>query len=129
MDFMNAAVTFPLPLDTVRWNPGLALMRLDGDAQLLASVIALMRSVLIRDRSVLLNCIGTRDFMRIRQLTHAQLPSLKILGFDASAEIFERFESAALKSDWRACEHMMPAIGMIWTSIMEALDLHLQTQG
>ncbi|WP_146182746.1 hypothetical protein [Limnohabitans sp. Jir72] len=125
---MSADVTFLPPLDTVHWSPALALTRLDGDDQLLASVIALMRSVLIRELPVLLHCIQIRDCMRIRQLTHAQLPSLKILGFDKPAEIFERFESVALKSDWQACEHMMPSIEMIWTRIIDALGQHLQTQ-
>jgi hypothetical protein len=75
---------------------------------LLASVIVLMRSVLIRDQFALSQCIEIRDFMGIRQLTHAQLPSLKILGFDAPAQVFEVFESVALMSDWQACERMLP---------------------
>lgn len=126
---MTSAVTIALPTDTACWNPEVALSRLDGDAQLLDGVIALMRSVLIREQSALSQCIEARDFMGIRQLTHAQLPSLKILGFDASAQIFEVFESVALMSDWRACERMLPSIESIWSAIIEALDHRLQTQG
>ncbi|MGV0960717.1 MAG: hypothetical protein ACOYB1_12880 [Limnohabitans sp.] len=126
---MSTAVMVPLQTDTVHWNPDLALSRLDGDAPLLASVIALMRSLLIRDLPTLVHCMQTHDFMGIRQLTHAQLPSLKMVGFDAPAQIFEVFESLALMSDWQACERMMRAIESIWMAIIEALDQRLPTQG
>ncbi len=125
---MTSAVLIPLKTDAVCWNPTVALSRLDDDGQLLASVIVLMRSVLIRDQFALSQCIEIRDFMGIRQLTHAQLPSLKILGFDAPAQVFEVFESVALMSDWQACERMLPSIEKIWTAIIEALEQHLQTQ-
>ena len=128
MGGMNTAVMMTLQTDTVSWNPDLALSRLDGDAQLLTSVIALMRTVLMRDQPVLMQCIETRDFMGIRQLTHAQLPSLKILGFDAPAQVFEVFESVALMSDWQACERMMHSIAALWTAIIEALGQRSQTQ-
>lgn len=125
---MTERLMLHLHADDVHWDPRFALARLDDDEELLASVIELMWTVLNEHQSVLIRCIESKDFLGIRQLTHAHLPSLKILGFDTFAQVFEVFESVALMSDWNACEKMMHSIHEIWVKIMALLHRHIQVQ-
>ena len=117
----------PIVPDAMSWQPAVGLSRLDHDEVLMGEIIALLETAL-RDRVLDVNMRAhSNDFNSLRQLTHSQLPSLKILGFDQQAKVFEAFESAVVMSDELACKRLTPMVQKIWMSTIESLTQHQRT--
>ena len=117
----------PFDPEAMTWQPALGLSRLDHDEVLMGEIIALLETAL-RDRVLDVNMRAhSNDFNSLRQLTHSQLPSLKILGFDQQAKVFEAFESAVVMSDELACKRLTPMVQKIWMSTIESLTQHQRT--
>ena len=117
----------PIVPDAMSWQPAVGLSRLDHDEVLMGEIIALLETAL-RDRILDVNMRAhSNDFNSLRQLTHSQLPSLKILGFDQQAKVFEAFESAVVMSDELACKRLTPMVQKIWMSTIESLTQHQRT--
>ncbi len=117
----------PFDPEAMTWQPALGLSRLDHDETLMGEIIALLETALrerLHDVSKLANA---NDFNSLRQYTHSQLPSLKILGFDQQAKVFEAFESAVVMSDELACKRLAPMVLQIWISTIESLAQHQRT--
>jgi hypothetical protein len=117
----------PIVPDAMSWQPAVGLSRLDHDEVLMGEIIALLETAL-RDRVLDVNMRAhSNDYNSLRQLTHSQLPSLKILGFDQQAKVFEAFESAVVMSDELACKRLTPMVQKIWMSTIESLTQHQRT--
>ncbi len=113
--------------DTMIWQPTLGLSRLDHDEVLMGEIIALLETAL-RERVFDVNMrANSNDFNSLRRLTHSQLPSLKILGFDQQAKVFEAFESAVVMSDELACKRLTPMVQKIWMNTIDSLTRHQRT--
>ena len=113
--------------DTMTWQPTLGLSRLDHDEVLMGEIIALLETAL-RERVFDVNMrANSNDFNSLRRLTHSQLPSLKILGFDQQAKVFEAFESAVVMSDELACKRLTPMVQKIWMNTIDSLTRHQRT--
>ena len=103
------------------WQSELGLSRLDQDEELMKDIIILLESALIDRLKELRKNISKKDYKNLSKLTHSQLPSLKILGFDHEAKVFEAFESAVFMADEKTCERLTPMIQSIWYKTIESL--------
>jgi hypothetical protein len=108
----------------IQWQPSLGLSRLDNDAILMHEIINILLQTLTGHLNEVKKNSYTKEFKKLRKITHSQLPSLKILGFDKEASVFEAFESAVVIGDDITCERLTPAIQKIWIKIIEALTVH-----
>jgi HPt (histidine-containing phosphotransfer) domain-containing protein len=113
--------------DTMAWQPALGLSRLDHDEVLMGEIIALLETALREHVSDVNMRANSNDFNSLRRLTHSQLPSLKILGFDQQTKVFEAFESAVVMSDELACRRLSPMVQKIWMTTLESLSRHQRT--
>ena len=113
--------------DTMAWQPALGLSRLDHDEVLMGEIIALLETALREHVSDVNMRANSNDFNSLRRLTHSQLPSLQILGFDQQAKVFEAFESAVVMSDELACRRLSPMVQKIWMTTLESLSRHQRT--
>lgn len=114
----------PLQHRHIPWDAALGLQRLDGDQDLMTDVVNLMVSTMQERRVSMEWAAAQGRHLELRQHTHAMLPSLKVLGFDNEARIFEAFETAAVMADTAACQRLTPEVQAIWSGIIQALSAH-----
>lgn len=112
----------------VHWDSQLALQRLEGEVELMKEVVRLMVETMSERQDDLVAAAQVSDFARMRQHTHAMLASLKVLGLDEQARVFEDFERAAVTSDWPTCQRLEPQIQAMWSGIIRALAAYPATQ-
>jgi hypothetical protein len=105
----------------VDWNPAIGLQQLDGDAELLTEVVQLLASTMQARSSDMAEAAQQGRYLELRQHTHSMLASLKVLGFDEEARIFEAYEAAAVMSDLSACQRLGPQVQAIWSAIIQTL--------
>jgi hypothetical protein len=110
------------------WDARVALQRLEGEVELMKEVIQLMVQAMGDRQADLAAAAQASDFARMRQHTHAMLASLKVLGFDEEAHIFEDFEWAAIASDQATCQRLKPHVQGLWAGIIDALAAYHATQ-
>lgn len=122
MGKMTASFSMATDLpETSSWNPALGLARLDHDETLMGEIVQLLEHALTDRLEAMQACAASNDFNNLRQHTHAELPSLKILGFDPQAQVFEAFESAVLMNDQMACARLSPLVEKIWMDTIRTL--------
>ncbi len=109
------------------WQPELGLSRLDHDVALMIEIAQMIESAFSSRLSAMENSALRHDFESLRQHTHSQLPSLKLLGFDQQAKVFEAFESAVVMADEIACRQLSPIIQGMWRDIIESLNAYLKS--
>lgn len=109
------------------WHPSVGLARLDDDEELMGEVVELLETALRERLDDMQHCANHNDFSSLRHHTHSQLPSLKMLGFDQQAKVFEAFESAVVMSDELACKRLIPVVQSIWLSTIESLSQYPRT--
>ena len=114
-------------LETITWQPEIGLGRLDHDEALMREIVQLLESALSERLDAMQSCALRHDFEGLRQYTHAQLPSLKILGFDQQAKVFEAFESAVVMTDGIACRRLRPMVQKILRDIIQLLNEYKQS--
>lgn len=105
-----------------QWQPEIGLARLDHDEALMGDIVQLLASALSQRLEAMQSSASSHDFESLRQHTHAQLPSLKILGFDQQAKVFEAFESAVVMADDTACRRLSPMVQRMWQDIIDSLN-------
>jgi hypothetical protein len=111
------------------WHPSVGLSRLDNDAELMSEIVDLLEIALRERLEDMQECATHLDFKSLRYHTHYQLPSLKMLGFDHQAKVFEAFESAVVMSDELACQRLTPVVRDMWLSTIESLSKYRRTAG
>lgn len=114
-------------LEAIPWQPEIGLGRLDHDGALMSEIVELLGFALSERHDAMQSSALHHDFESLRQHTHAQLPSLKILGFDQQAKVFEAFESAVVMADDIACQRLSPVVQKIWKDIIHLLDAYKKT--
>lgn len=110
------------------WNAQVALQRLEGEVELMKEVVKLMVETMGHRQYDLAAAAREGDFARMRQHTHAMLASLKVLGFDEQALVFEDFERAAITSDETVCRRLAPQVQTLWNGIINELSAYHATQ-
>lgn len=103
------------------WNPEIGLRHLDGDAELMGEVVNLLINTLQARSPDLAVAVEQGQHQHLRQHTHAMLASLKVLGFDDEARVFESYETAAVMDDIPVCQRLGPQVLLIWNGIIETL--------
>ncbi len=111
-----------------QWQPEIGLGRLDHDDALMGEIVQLLASALSQRLDAMQSSALRHDFESLRQHTHALLPSLKILGFDQQARVFEAFESAVVMQDDIACRRWSPMVQRMWQDIIESLNEYQKSQ-
>lgn len=109
-------------LESITWQPEIGLSRLDHDEALMSEIVQLLESALSERLDAMQSSALRQDFESLRQHTHAHLPSLKIMGFDQQARIFEAFESAVVMTDVTACQRLSPMVQKTWKDIIHLLN-------
>lgn len=105
-----------------------ALTYLDNDPQFLVQVVKAMQDILREQQTVMKQALEQDNFVRMRQCTHSHLPTLKILGLSAAAEVFEMFESAVSRQDMDALSHLKNAVMSHWHDSEKVLSDWLTSQ-
>jgi HPt (histidine-containing phosphotransfer) domain-containing protein len=91
-----------------------ALTYLDNDPQFLVQVVKAMQDILREQQAVMKQALNQGNWARMRQCTHSHLPTLKILGLSAAAEVFEMFESAVSRQDMDALSNLKTSVMSHW---------------
>lgn len=99
-----------------------ALHYLDNDKQFLIQVVKAMHEVLSEQQSVIQQALDNDNFVRMRQCTHSHLPTLKIFGLCAAANVFEIFESAVSRQDMVAIANLKNSVMAHWHDAQKVLS-------
>ena len=99
-----------------------ALQYLDNDKQFLIQVVKAMHEVLSEQHSVIQQAHDNDNFVRMRQCTHSHLPTLKIFGLCAAANVFEIFESAVSRQDMVAISNLKNSVMAHWHDAQRVLS-------
>jgi hypothetical protein len=99
-----------------------ALHYLDNDKQFLIQVVKAMHDVLSEQQTVMQLALDNNNFVRMRQCTHSHLPTLKIFGLCAAANVFEIFESAVSRQDMDAIAHLKNSVMAHWYDAQKVLS-------
>jgi HPt (histidine-containing phosphotransfer) domain-containing protein len=110
------------------FDENLALSYLDNDPQFLVQVVKAMQDILAEQQPVMTQALNHDNFVRMRQCTHSHLPTLKILGLTAAAQVFEMFESAVSRDDSAALSHLKTAVMSQWHDAQKVLSDWLSNQ-
>ena len=105
-----------------------ALRYLDNDKQFLIQVVKAMHDVLSEQHTVIQQALDNGNFVRMRQCTHSHLPTLKIFGLCAAANVFEIFESAVSRQDTEAIAHLKHSVMAHWHDAQKVLSDWLSGQ-
>lgn len=105
-----------------------ALSYLDNDRNFLIQVVKAMKDVLREQHDVVKHALENDNFVRMRQCTHSHLPTLKILGLSAAADVFEMFESAVSRQDMCAIMELKHAVIKHWQDVQQVLSDWLSVQ-
>jgi HPt (histidine-containing phosphotransfer) domain-containing protein len=105
-----------------------ALRYLDNDNQFLVQVVRAMQDVLTEQKTVMQQSLASDNFVRMRQCTHSHLPTLKIFGLSAAANVFEMFESAVSRQDMKAISQLKDAVMAHWHDVQRVLSEWLSSQ-
>jgi hypothetical protein len=103
---------------TVFWSERQALENLDGDDVLLREVIVLMIDYLQQGLEPARVYQAGGDFAGLRRLTHALLPSLRMLGLEPQALVWEAFEFAVLAGDDAGSARLAHDVMQQWPQIL-----------
>ncbi len=99
-----------------------ALTYLDNDKQFLIQVVKAMHEVLSEQQTVIQQALDNNNFVRMRQCTHSHLPTLKIFGLCAAANVFENFESAVSRQDLVSIAHLKNSVMAHWHNAQKVLS-------
>lgn len=105
-----------------------ALRYLDNDSQFLVQVVRAMQDVLTEQKTVMQQSLASDNFVRMRQCTHSHLPTLKIFGLSAAANVFEMFESAVSRQDMAAIAQLKDSVMAHWHDAQKVLSDWLSGQ-
>lgn len=108
----------------VNWDPSIGLRRLDGDADLMSAVVRLLASTMQERGADMTSAAQEGRYIDLRQHAHSMLASLKVLGFDDEARVFEAYEAAAVISDVSVCQRLAPQVHGLWGDIVDALSAY-----